>query len=65
MESSIGNVLNSKMWGIPEAASIGIIGGADGPTAIFITGTSWIPIALTAAVVVTIAGLLLFKKLRK
>ena len=25
---------------VPDSASIGIIGGADGPTAIFITGAS-------------------------
>ena len=35
----------------PEAASIGIIGGADGPTAIFLTTTSgsricWAPLPL-------------------
>ena len=29
-----------------EAASIGIIGGADGPTAIFITSPDWVPIVV-------------------
>lgn len=35
-----GLLLNTLSWNIfsSEAASIGIIGGADGPTAIFVTG---------------------------
>lgn len=37
-----------------ESASIGIIGGADGPTAVFITGdpTALIVIVLVAAVII-------------
>ena len=46
-----------------EAASIGIIGGADGPTAIFITGNP-LPLLLTAAVPV-IAAVLLIRHFRK
>ena len=37
-----------------EAYSIGIIGGADGPTAIFVTGRFPWEIALAAAALVTI-----------
>ena len=39
-----------------EAASVGIIGGADGPTAIYITsGTNWLNIySLIGLIVVTI-----------
>ncbi len=46
-----------------KAASIGIIGGADGPTAIFITGNP-LPLILTAAVLV-IAAVLLIRHFRK
>ena len=40
-----------------EAASIGIIGGADGPTAIFVTGPnlSWLVIAISVIIVVALA----------
>ena len=47
-----------------EAASIGIIGGADGPTAVFVTGN---PVALIAAAVAAavVIGLIIWKLLRK
>ena len=39
-----------------EAASIGIIGGADGPTAVFVTGSpAWL-IAAAALAAVVVAG---------
>ena len=39
-----------------EAASIGIIGGADGPTAVLVTGSpAWL-IAAAALAVVVVAG---------
>ena len=39
-----------------EAASIGIIGGADGPTAVFVTGNpAWL-IAAVVVVVVVVGG---------
>ena len=42
-----------------NAATIGIIGGADGPTAIFVTGPSWSSEALTKVLaVVCIAGVI-------
>ncbi|MEG2144811.1 MAG: hypothetical protein RRY40_05715 [Oscillospiraceae bacterium] len=34
------------MKNLSSAASIGIIGGADGPTAIFLAGNNWVGIAL-------------------
>ena len=49
----------------PEAASIGIIGGADGPTAIFVTSrfspqfTQWL---LVCGLVLGIVGFLLLRK---
>ena len=54
---SVGNVCRSD-------ASLGIIGGADGPTAIFITGpsVSWGVIALNIVLVIVIA-ILVIKKL--
>ena len=47
-------------------ASIGIIGGADGPTAIFIAGPniSWPTIALNVILIAVIAALII-KKLKK
>ena len=48
-----------------NAATIGIIGGADGPTAIFLTGNSQlIPLALlaVAALVVTLVVILRRRK---
>lgn len=49
-----------------EAASIGIIGGADGPTAVFVTGPAWtgyLPSAILLAV--GAAGYYLCRKEKK
>lgn len=52
-----------------SAASVGIIGGADGPTAVFVTGSvpSWGTIILIAAacIAAVVAGILLLWKARK
>lgn len=48
---------------MPEAQSIGIIGGADGPTAIFITGR--FPWEIVLLIVVCIIALVLFFKHKK
>lgn len=51
-----------------DASTIGIIGGADGPTAIFITGklSSWEVLLLAAVFAAVIAGVVfLVKKHRK
>ena len=47
-------------------ASIGIIGGADGPTAIFIAGPklSWLTVAVSTILIIAIA-VLIIKKLKK
>ena len=48
-----------------EAASIGIIGGADGPTAIFITsGTNW-PSILGVIVVAIFVVVLIYRNKKK
>ena len=49
-----------------EAASIGIIGGADGPTAIFVTGPnlSWLVIAISVIIIVALA-IFIIRKIRK
>ncbi len=56
---SVGNVCSNQ-------ASIGIIGGADGPTAIFIAGPnlSWPTIAVSTILIIAIA-VLIIKKLKK
>ena len=46
-------------FSIGEAASIGIIGGADGPTAIFVTGPGWTSLLMPLILlIVGIAGYL-------
>lgn len=37
-----------------EASSVGVIGGADGPTAVFVSGPAWVLPTIIAAVVVGI-----------
>ena len=56
---SVGNVCAND-------ASIGIIGGADGPTAIFIAGPklSWLTVAVSTILIIAIA-VLIIKKLKK
>ncbi len=44
------------------AQSVGIIGGADGPTAIFITGSLPVWQILGAAAAILILGILVYKK---
>lgn len=48
---------------VGEAATIGIIGGADGPTAIFVTRPAWTGYVLP--VVCLLSGIVGFLKLRK
>ena len=54
---------NQVMFTPGEAASIGIIGGADGPTAIFVTTPLWVSYILPA--VLMIVGIWGFLRLRK
>ena len=47
----------------PEAASIGIIGGADGPTAIFVTTPAWTrPAWMAALLIIGVVGYLLLRR---
>lgn len=47
----------------PKAYSVGIIGGADGPTAVFVTAPVWI--SYIVPVLCLIVGILGYLKLRK
>ena len=47
-----------------EAASIGIIGGADGPTAVFVTGDPTAAIAIAVIAVIAI-GLVVWKLMKR
>jgi Na+-transporting methylmalonyl-CoA/oxaloacetate decarboxylase beta subunit len=53
-----------------EDSSLGIIGGADGPTAIVVSGSGWglvlelLAVVLVLVVIVT-AGVLLIRRIRK
>ena len=49
---------------ILSSASIGIIGGADGPTAIFVSGSP-IPLIAAGVIVLAVAALIVFKKRKK
>lgn len=56
-------VLRTFAFADPEAASIGIIGGADGPTSIFITAPGWVGVAVPA--VLTAVGIVGYYALKK
>lgn len=62
------NRINSKEEYGMDALTVGIIGGADGPTAIFITGkpSAWEVLLLAAVFAAVVAGVVFFvKKHRK
>jgi Na+-transporting methylmalonyl-CoA/oxaloacetate decarboxylase beta subunit len=61
----IGNVPGGVSFDVTKAATIGVIGGADGPTAVFITAAP-VPVweILLWAVLLT-AGILGFNRLKK
>lgn len=48
-----------------NAASAGIIGGADGPTAIYISGRPWAGIAAAAGILAAAAAVLAARAWRK
>lgn len=63
---------NLAAWGIvmsmqmaPAGASVGVIGGADGPTAVFVTGPGWIWLLRVLSVAVGITGYLRLRKCNK
>ena len=59
-------VLPTLLWLPSGAASIGIIGGADGPTAVFVTSRTGIPWwGFFLLMLLGIAGLLWLRKTRK
>ena len=49
------------------SASVGIIGGADGPTAIFLTAPGWVQLAVGAAICAAVlaVGIILLKKSKR
>ena len=66
-----GMLLNTLKWSFSpnEAASIGIIGGADGPTAIFLTGTvstvpDWDVILISAILILSILAYFRLRRCR-
>lgn len=44
---------------------IGIIGGADGPTAVFVSGDIWLIPVIIAVLVIAAVGVVLFIKRKK
>lgn len=50
-----------------DAGSVGIIGGADGPTAIFVTSPNWVSLAIGAVICAAVlaVGIGLLKKARR
>lgn len=55
------------MYGVALPASVGIIGGADGPTVIYITGSfsPWLAVAAVLGLAALAAALIFWKKRRK
>ena len=49
-----------------ESVSLGVIGGADGPTAVFVSAAPfwWVPLALTAAVIAAAIAVIAHRKKR-
>lgn len=64
-----GMLLNTLQWSFSsnEAASIGIIGGADGPTAIFVTGgvSAGLDWDVVLIMVIMVVSILAFLRLRR
>ena len=56
-------VFTAPSFPVGQAASVGIIGGADGPTAIFIAGPAWTAYLLPAAILAL--GIFGLQKLKK
>ena len=56
-------MLPDPFLSVGEAATIGVIGGADGPTAIFITRPDWVP--GMAAILMILIGVAGFYKLSR
>ena len=53
---------------VSEASSVGIIGGADGPTAIMVSGdlsTSGVIVAVIVGILLVATGILVLKKAKK
>lgn len=46
-------------------SSIGIIGGADGPTKIFISGNPFLPVVVIAVIAAIVIGIIVILKKRK
>ena len=61
---SFGMLLGTFRWTPGESASIGIIGGADGPTAIFVTANTGFDWALLLAAAVLALCIIAFLRLR-
>ena len=45
-----------------QSSSLGIIGGADGPTSVFLTGNFWPAAALVLLAVVVVLAVVILKK---
>ena len=63
----IGNVLGGISFSLP-ASTIGIIGGADGPTAVFVTaaaGSAWEPVLYAFMLVVGIIACRRLKRVKQ
>ncbi len=57
-------LMNLLLAGCSKESSVGIIGGADGPTAVFVTssGNGWLLAGLVLAVAAIVAAIILFLK---
>ena len=55
-------VLSDQNYGTSEAASVGIIGGADGPTAIFVTASAVPGLQIVWLILLLLVGILGFSR---
>ena len=62
---TFGMILSTFRWRPGESASIGIIGGADGPTAVFVTTIPGIDCDVAIIGVIVVVCILAFLRLRK
>jgi len=62
---NVGMGLFLRFQGLSQSTSVGIIGGADGPTAIYLASNSGFPLFTIIATILTVIGILKYNSLKK
>lgn len=66
--SGVAPIIIGEILKIYDSASVGIIGGADGPTAVFVTGvtgTGDVIIELLVGLLLLVGGILVYRRIKK